>query len=54
MDIRTCFNSLEDDLLTFAQNLVHIRSYSGDERNLALYIREEMEKLGYLVSIDAM
>lgn len=46
---------LQNDLLEFAQNLVRIQSYSGQEEQIIRFIAEKMTALGYdEVKIDAM
>ncbi|PKO13015.1 MAG: YgeY family selenium metabolism-linked hydrolase [Chloroflexi bacterium HGW-Chloroflexi-10] len=45
----------EKELITFAQELVRIRSYSGEEEEIIRFIAEKMKALGYEdVVIDAM
>jgi len=39
--------SFEEDLIHFAQDIVRIPSYSGDEKNVVKRIQKEMQKLGY-------
>lgn len=46
---------LQNDLLEFAQSLVRIQSYSGQEEEIIRFIAQKMTALGYdEVRIDAM
>lgn len=40
-------DALRDDLVLFAQNIVRIQSYSGEEGKLAAFIEAKMKGLGY-------
>lgn len=40
-------NKLEKDLIKFTQDIIKIKSYTGHEKELAFFIKEKMEKLGY-------
>ncbi|WDP91623.1 MAG: YgeY family selenium metabolism-linked hydrolase [Desulfobacter sp.] len=53
--INTAVNAMEPELVTFAQELVRIQSYSGEEKEVIHHIKARMEALGYdEVKIDAM
>jgi acetylornithine deacetylase/succinyl-diaminopimelate desuccinylase-like protein len=46
---------LQNELVEFAQNLVRIKSYSGQEREVIKFIEKKMIALGYdEVTIDSM
>jgi putative selenium metabolism hydrolase len=53
--ITSAIKEIQSDLIEFAQDLVKIKSYSGDEQNIIEFIKEKMIKLDYdEVVIDAM
>ena len=53
--ITSTIKEIQSDLIEFAQDLVKIKSYSGDEQNIIEFIKEKMIKLDYEeVVIDAM
>ncbi len=53
--IASAIKEIQSDLIEFAQDLVKIKSYSGDEQNIIEFIKEKMIKLDYdEVLIDAM
>jgi len=54
-DIATILNTVETDLIALAQDLVRIKSYTGQEEEIIRFITKKMEALGYdEVRIDAM
>lgn len=49
------FSEYEQSVVEFARELIRIRSYSGQERELAELIQNRMKRLGYDdVTIDEM
>lgn len=40
-------NEIEKDLIKFTQDIIKIKSYTGNEKELALFVKDKMEKLGY-------
>ncbi len=53
--IKNISQELENDLLTFASELVQIQSYTGEEENIIKHIKAKMRQLGYdEVIIDGM
>jgi putative selenium metabolism hydrolase len=53
--IKSTLEQIKPDLIAFAQDLVRIRSYSGDEKQIILFIEQKMKALGYdEVIVDSM
>lgn len=53
--INDAIKSIQSDLMCFAQELVRIRSYTGDESSVAVFVKDKMEQLGYDdVHMDSM
>lgn len=53
--IKSAISDIQPDLIGFAQDLVRIKSYSGDEKDIIQHIKNKMTELGYDdVFIDAM
>ena len=48
-------SEIEQELITFTQDLVRIRSYTGEEEEVIRFIKERMEQLGFEeIRIDSM
>ncbi|MFN2379190.1 MAG: YgeY family selenium metabolism-linked hydrolase [Bacteroidales bacterium] len=48
-------DSIRQEIVSFAQDLVRIKSYSGGEKEIIIFIAEKMKRLGYdKVNIDSM
>lgn len=45
--LQSMMNSFEPKLVSFAQDLVRIKSYTGEERDAILRVKQEMESLNY-------
>ena len=55
MNDHTRLAEFEESMILFAQQLIRIRSYSGCEQELAVFVKRQMELLGYDdVKIDEM
>lgn len=55
MNDHTRLAEFEESMIQFAQQLIRIRSYSGCEQELAVFVKRQMELLGYDdVKIDEM
>jgi putative selenium metabolism hydrolase len=55
MNDRMRLTELEEPMILFAQELIRIRSYSGCEQEIAVFVKRQMERLGYDdVKIDEM
>ena len=55
MPILNAIDSIRNDLIHFAQDLVCFRSYTGEERSIAFFVKEKMEQLDYdEVLMDSM
>lgn len=55
MDIREVVNELQGDLVKFAQDLVRIKSFTGEEKEIIKFIESKMLELGFdEVIIDGM
>lgn len=53
--IKTELEKIRPDLIGFAQDLIRIKSVSGDEKAIIFFIKEKMKTLGYdEIVVDAM
>lgn len=53
--IMEALNSVKNELIQFTQDLVRIKSYSGDEEEIVRFIAKKMNELGYdEVILDSM
>jgi putative selenium metabolism hydrolase len=53
--LHAAINDIQPELIRFAQELVRIKSYSGQEKEIINHIKNKMEALGYdEVAVDSM